>query len=85
MDARGVVMAQVGRNMRALREELGMSQERLAVEANLDRTYVSQVERGRRNISVVNICRLAYVLKVPPGVFLEGVEWVREEEHEKEV
>ena len=48
--------------MRELREAKGMTQEALAHEADLDRTYVSSVERGERNISLENIERLALAL-----------------------
>ena len=81
MDVRGLVLARLGRNVRALREHRGISQERLALEAHLDRTYISQVERGTRNISLINLCRLAYVLKVPPSALLEGIEWVSNDEY----
>lgn len=53
-----------GKCVRRLREERGISQEALASEAGLDRTYVSSVERGRRNISLENIERLAKALEV---------------------
>ena len=43
----------------------GVSQEKLAVLAGLHRTYVSSVERGHCNISLINIDRLATALKVP--------------------
>ncbi len=69
----------LGQNVRALRKMRSMSQEHLALEAELDRTYISQVERGRRNVSVINLCRLAYVLGIPPGTLLEGIEWAGEE------
>ena len=42
----------VGQRVRELREARGLSQEALAFEASLDRTYVSSVERGRRNVSL---------------------------------
>jgi transcriptional regulator with XRE-family HTH domain len=80
MDARGLVLTKLGQNVRALRKKRGMSQEHLALEAELDRTYISQVERGRRNISVINLCRLAHVLGIPPGALLEGIEWASDED-----
>ena len=50
-----------GRRLRELREASGLSQELLAHEAGLDRTYISSIERGQRNISLENIERLAIV------------------------
>ncbi len=63
----------VGRNVSRLRREAGLSQEMLAQDADLDRSYVGGVERGERNVSVVNLCRLAEPLGVEPRSFLEGV------------
>jgi transcriptional regulator with XRE-family HTH domain len=54
-----------GKRMRALREAKGISQEKLAELSDLDRTYISSVERGKRNISLLNIARLAKALNVP--------------------
>ena len=56
-----------GKRVRALRTELGWSQEQLAFEAGLDRTYVGGVERGERNIALVNICRIAKALGLTPA------------------
>jgi transcriptional regulator with XRE-family HTH domain len=50
--------------LRELRLRAGLSQEDLALEAGLDRTYVSSVERGERNISLQNIAKLAKALGV---------------------
>jgi transcriptional regulator with XRE-family HTH domain len=55
-----------GRNLRRLRLALGISQEELGFRANLDRTYVSSVERGHRNISIENVFRLASALECDP-------------------
>jgi transcriptional regulator with XRE-family HTH domain len=59
------IQERFGRNLRKLREKKGISQEKLAELADLHRTYVSGVERGERNISLVNIERLAKALSVP--------------------
>ncbi|MBX3095070.1 MAG: helix-turn-helix transcriptional regulator [Cryobacterium sp.] len=56
--------AAFGRRVRAARLERGLSQEALAHAAGLDRSYVGQVERGERNVTLDNIYRLAGALKV---------------------
>ena len=55
-----------GERVRALREQLGLSQEALAAEAGVHRTYMGGVERGERNICLRNIIRLAKALGVHP-------------------
>lgn len=54
----------VGKRVKELRKKLGVSQEELADMASLDRTYITSVECGRRNISIVNIEKLANSLNV---------------------
>ena len=49
------------------RLRLGVSQEKLAELADLHRTYVADIERGNRNVGLVNIVRLADALGVEPG------------------
>jgi transcriptional regulator with XRE-family HTH domain len=51
-------------NVKRRRKELGFSQEGLALEAGVDRTYVSQIERGIGNPSLLILTRLAAILKV---------------------
>lgn len=51
--------------LRLLRVQRGWSQERLAMECELDRTYVSAVERRRWNVSLANLDRFAQALEVP--------------------
>jgi len=58
------VQARFGVQLREIRRKKGISQERLADLAGLHRTYVSGVERGERNISLLNIERLAIALDV---------------------
>lgn len=54
----------VGKRVRELRNSIGISQEELADLAGLDRTYITSVECGKRNISIVNIEKLAKALNV---------------------
>jgi len=61
-----------GLRVRALRLEVGLSQEQLAEEAGLHRTYVSSLERGQRNVGLDNILKLASALGVPPASLFEG-------------
>lgn len=58
------VQVQFGEKVRTVRQERGISQEKLAELAGLHRTYVSSIERGERNVSLVNIQRLAAALGV---------------------
>ncbi len=50
---------ELGNNIRELREKTGLSQEKFAYKIKMDRTYYAQVELGRRNISTLNIKRIA--------------------------
>ena len=60
----------LGRNVRRLREEAGLSQEQLAFDAGMKRSYLSDMERGVRNPSVRALGRLAAALKVDPTELL---------------
>ena len=59
------VQVRFGERLREIRTKKGVSQEALAEQAGLHRTYVSSIERGERNISIVNIAKLAEALGVP--------------------
>ena len=63
-----------GKALRELRTERGISQERLALNAGLDRTYVSGIERGERNPSLTNLLKLSATL----GIAFS--EWARRAE-----
>lgn len=56
------LLAAFGEALRAQRKERGLSQEELAARASLDRSYVGGVERGERNVSLVNLNKLARAL-----------------------
>jgi transcriptional regulator with XRE-family HTH domain len=59
--------------VRKLRLDRGLSQQKLAELADLHRNYVGGVERGERNIAILNIVRLARALKVKPGKLMETI------------
>jgi transcriptional regulator with XRE-family HTH domain len=63
-------MIRFGKRLREVREVAGVSQEKLAELAGLHRTYVSSIERGKRNVSLVNIERLAVALGVTMGALM---------------
>ena len=65
------ICTRLGQNVRRLREANGWSQEDFADRAGIHRTYVSDIERGRRNPSITVVERLAEPLKVTPGSLLD--------------
>jgi transcriptional regulator with XRE-family HTH domain len=64
----------LGRNVRAARKRLGMSQEQLALDTDMKRSYVSDMERGTRNPSVKAIGRLAIALGIKPAELLKPLD-----------
>ena len=58
------VLIQLGRRIRKLREQAGISQENLGFLSGLHRTYVGAIERGERNPSVLSLKKIADALKV---------------------
>jgi transcriptional regulator with XRE-family HTH domain len=68
-DGAGIIRV-VAETVRRARKAAGLSQEDLALEAGLDRTYISQVERGKRNVTIVVLARIAKALKTTPDRLL---------------
>ena len=66
------IKAVVGKNVRQYRELKGLSQEELAFDADMHRTYVSGVERGVRNPTVLIDAKLAQALGVEPCKLLDS-------------
>jgi transcriptional regulator with XRE-family HTH domain len=71
------VRQRVGQNLRRLRLETGWSQEDFAFECGIHRTYISGLERGVRNPTIMVLDKIAKALKVPPAVLLEDVPRAR--------
>ncbi|RBY76880.1 XRE family transcriptional regulator [Blastococcus sp. TF02-09] len=65
---------QFGERVRTRRQKLGLSQEGLAEACGLHWTFVGQVERGRRNLTLHNILKLASGLKVDPAELVRGLK-----------
>lgn len=76
-----MILTLFGERVRVLRQALGLSQEALALTAGLDRTYIGGVERGERNISLLNIQKIAQALNVSSADLLQSeqeIEVIRE-------
>ncbi len=65
------VLAGLGVAIRSARTELGLSQEDLAVDAELDRSYVGGIERGEHNLTLINLQKLAIALNIRPSKLLQ--------------
>ncbi|MDO6764304.1 MULTISPECIES: helix-turn-helix domain-containing protein [unclassified Agarivorans] len=64
------ILTSFGAHVRQIRLDIGISQEELSATSGLDRTYISGIERGVRNLSLLNIFKLADALKVTPASLL---------------
>lgn len=69
------VAEQFGRNAARLRERAGLSQEEAGVRADLHRTEISQIERGKRCPKADTIVKLGGTLGAEVGEFFEGIVW----------
>ncbi|MBK6006837.1 helix-turn-helix transcriptional regulator [Ramlibacter ginsenosidimutans] len=65
------VKVRFGRRLAELRKSIGWSQEKLSLGSGVARSYLGGVERGQRNIALINICRLAATLGVPAYALLD--------------
>ena len=63
-----------GAAIRSRREKLQLSQEELASIANVHRTYVGGIERGERNVSLVNILKLCHALSIQPSELFKALD-----------
>lgn len=68
-----------GKSIRFYRQNIGLSQEKLALKIGMDRTYYSSIESGKRNISIINIQKIAHGLNVSlEDLFKETEKFMRE-------
>jgi transcriptional regulator with XRE-family HTH domain len=67
------VRIRFGKAVRSRRQKLGVSQEEFADMCGLDRTYIGGIERGERNLSLVNIERIAQTFKLSLSELFRGV------------
>lgn len=67
LPARSNDLVALGDAIREARKKLGLSQERLALEAGLDRTFISSIEAGRRNITFGSLLKVSQALGVKPA------------------
>ena len=74
MSKRNQVLAAFGSNVRKAREAKDFTQEKLAEKADLDQTYISGIERGLRNPSVISIVRIARALGSSASELSKGIE-----------
>ncbi len=63
------IQKQFGLRIKELRQSQGLSQEALALKAGIDRTYMTSVENGKRNVSIQNIYKIVQSLNIPLNEF----------------
>lgn len=66
-------LKELGRRIREMRKRMGFTQEQLAGEAELDRSYVGGIERGQRNITFTVLCQIAKALNVDIASITSGL------------
>ena len=71
MKSKDKILINFGKQVRRIRKEKGLSQEQLAFKANLHRTYIGMIERAEKNITLINIEKIANALEVEISQLLE--------------
>ncbi len=64
MNSKKEILIRFGKNVRVLRKRKGLSQEQLAFKSDLHRTYIGMIERAEKNITLVNIEKIANALEI---------------------
>lgn len=68
-----MIQKQLGQRIQSLRKEHDISQEKFALQIDMDRTYLASVEAGKRNVSLCNIKKIADGLNVSLSELFEGI------------
>ncbi|MGN1281396.1 MAG: helix-turn-helix domain-containing protein [Succinivibrio sp.] len=68
-----MITEKVGQRIKELRTEMGLSQEKLALKAEIDRTYLAGAEQGKRNISLKSLEKIIVALDVSFEMFFKGL------------
>lgn len=68
-----MITEKVGQRIKYLRTEIGISQEKLALKAEIDRTYLAGVENGKRNLSIKSLEKIVNALSISFHDFFEGM------------
>lgn len=69
----GAILDELGRRIRAQRKRIGLTQEQLALAANVDRSYCGAVERGERNVTFTVLCRVCVALRCDVALLTNGL------------
>ena len=67
------IQHKIGDRIRKLRQERGLSQEKFANLCELDRTYIASIEQGNRNVSIVNLKKIARAFELTLSELFEGI------------
>ena len=73
MEKEKIILTRFGERVRSLRKERGISQEKFAELCGLDRTYISGIERGTRNVSLINIETISHALGISKSDLFKGI------------
>jgi transcriptional regulator with XRE-family HTH domain len=69
----GAILHDLGKRIRAQRRRIGLTQEQLALVADVDRSYYGAVERGERNVTFTVLCRLCLALRCDVALLTSGL------------
>lgn len=72
------LLESIGKKIKSLRADTGLSQEKFALKINMDRTYYASIEAGKRNISILNLEKIASGFGITLSQLFEDVQQERE-------